>query len=122
MNWKQLYTSATPEERYRILLRLSHAVHHRRARLVLVRGLLRRDRRHSLNQVIVLNDRRQSNPPNVYLWVIFMFILSLMFLTVSMISIQNIYSGGAWLMLGFDLVLFLMGTALQKFNRARSLI
>jgi hypothetical protein len=45
MNWNQLYTTLTPEERYQLMLEMLKTLERRASKRVLVRGRLLRDRR-----------------------------------------------------------------------------
>jgi len=57
MNWKQLYTTATPQEREEILLTMFRTIAARQQRLILARGRLLRERRRAA-RLHFIHDRR----------------------------------------------------------------
>jgi len=59
MNWKQLHTSATPEERLELLTQMLRAVEERKQRVVFTGRRWVRNRRQGY-QAHFLNDRRSS--------------------------------------------------------------
>lgn len=62
MNWNQLYTSSTPEERLEAALLMLSAIEERKQRLVLSRGRLVREKRGPFPGAHFLNDRRRLRP------------------------------------------------------------
>lgn len=81
MNWNQLYTSSTPEERMELTLLMLSAIEERKQRLVLSRGRLVREKRGNFPGAHFLNDRRRlrRSLPSVLTRLSYIFIL----LTVS---------------------------------------
>lgn len=62
MNWKQIYTSSTPEERLEAVLLMLSAIEERKQRLVFSRGRLVREKRGNFPGAHFLNDRRRLRP------------------------------------------------------------
>jgi hypothetical protein len=62
MNWKQLYASATPQEREAMLLSMLRTIEARQNTKVIARGQIIRERRGSFRGAHFLNDRRSSSP------------------------------------------------------------
>lgn len=81
MNWNQLYTSATPEERLEAALLMLSTIEERKQRLVFSRGRLVREKRGNFPGAHFLNDRRRlrRSLPSILTKLSYIFIL----LTVS---------------------------------------
>ncbi len=61
MNWNQLHTSSTPEERDETTLLLLRTIEERKQRLVFSRGRLVREKRGNFPGAHFVNDRRSSS-------------------------------------------------------------
>lgn len=59
MNWNQLYTSSTSEERLEAALLMLSTIQERKQRLILSRGRLVREKRGNFPGAHFLNDRRR---------------------------------------------------------------
>jgi hypothetical protein len=107
MNWKQLYTAATPEEREELLLEMFRVHEARQNRKVLVRGRLLRERRRETIAHFIGDRRLQSLVRRrKTLWttgLIFAAILTWSVAAFEALHAQPIY--GAFLVIGFDLFL-----------------
>lgn len=81
MNWNQLYTSSTPEERIEAALLMLSTIEERKQRLILSRGRIVREKRGNFPGAHFLNDRRRlrRSLPSVLTRLSYIFIL----LTVS---------------------------------------
>ena len=62
MNWNQLYTSSTSQERLETVLHVLCTIEERKQRLVLARGRLVREKRGPFPGAHFLNDRRRLRP------------------------------------------------------------
>lgn len=81
MNWNQINTSTTPEERLEIALLILRTIEERQQRLILSRGRLVREKRGNFPGAHFLNDRRRLRRPT--LRVITLASFAFMLLTVS---------------------------------------
>lgn len=107
MNWKQLYTTATPAEREEILILMLQTIEAREQRLILARGRLLRERRRAARLHFV-RDRRVppvTRATRNLLRTLTMFILSTISITVFLISARIEPRYGAPLLFGYDLLL-----------------
>ena len=107
MNWQQLYTTATPAEREKILILMLQTIEARQQRIILARGRLLRERRRAARLHFV-RDRRippVTRTTRNLLRTLTMFILSTISITVFLVSahIQPMY--GAPLLFGYALLL-----------------
>lgn len=106
MEWKNLYTTATPAEREEILIAMLQAIEARQQRLILARGRLVRNRRRAIIAHFI-GDRRLAPRPtrSRVIQFTFIFILTTLSLTTWLIAahIQPMY--GAPLLFGYDLLL-----------------
>lgn len=59
MNWNQLYTSSTPEERLEAVMLMLSTIEERKQRLILSRGRLVREKRGNFPGAHFINDRRR---------------------------------------------------------------
>lgn len=62
MNWKQLYASATPQEREAMLLSMLRTIEERHAKVILASGRLIHERRGPFPGAHFINDRRRLRP------------------------------------------------------------
>ena len=107
MNWNQLYTTATPEEREEILLLMLQTLEARQQRLVLARGRLVRERRRA-QRLHYLHDRRTPRPRRItrnLLRSLTLFIALTVSITTWLIAAHIPPMYGAPLLLGYDLLL-----------------
>jgi hypothetical protein len=119
MNWNQLYTSATPEERFETVLHMLRTIEERQQRLVLSRGRLVREKRGNFPGAHFLNDRRRlrRSLPSVLTKVSYIFIL----LTVSIATWLFVLYAPAQLAIP-TMLLHLVGlTAVLLFKPYRSI-
>jgi hypothetical protein len=74
MNLKQIYSSATPEERLEILLDATKPIESRKEKLILVHGRLIRERRQLILSAHFVHDRRSRIKPRAVLAGYFLFV------------------------------------------------
>jgi len=107
MNWKQLYTAATPLEREEILIAMLQAVEARQQRLILARGRLVRNRRRATIAHFIGDRRLQSFVRRrKTLWTAGL--VSAAIVTWSVAAFEAIHAQpiyGAFMVIGFDLFL-----------------
>lgn len=107
MNWKQLYTTATPAEREELLIMMLQSIEARQNRKVLVRGRLLRERRRETIAHFIGDRRLQSIiRRRKTLWITGLISAALVTWSVAAfeaLHAQPIY--GAFLVIGFDLFL-----------------
>jgi hypothetical protein len=107
MNWKQLYTAATPAEREELLFEMFRTIEACENRKVLVRGRLLRERRRETIAHFIGDRRLQSLVRRrKTLWttgLIFAAIVTWSVAAFEALHAQPIY--GAFLVIGFDLLL-----------------
>lgn len=107
MNWNQLYTTATPQERDEMLLLMLQTLEARQQRLILARGRLLRERRHA-QRLHYLHDRRTPRPQRLtrtLLRSITLFIAITVSITTWLIAAHIPPMYGAPLLFGYDLLL-----------------
>jgi hypothetical protein len=80
MNWNQLHTSSSPEERLDAVLLILRTIEERKQRLVFARGRLVREKRGNFPGAHFLNDRRRlrHSPQRTINRASFVFILTVM--------------------------------------------
>ena len=107
MNWKQLYTAATPAEREEILIAMLQTIETRQQRLILARGRLLRERRRETIAHFIGDRRLQStNRRRKVFWTAGLICAAIVTWSVAAfeaLHAQPIY--GALLVIGFDLYL-----------------
>jgi hypothetical protein len=103
MNWRQLHTAATPEERLELMLHLLETIERRQRRLVRVGWGFRRERRRQ-RAAHFIGDRRlrHRSPLLRALWLYTLATLSIATWLIAA-HIQPIY--GAPLLFGYNLLL-----------------
>jgi hypothetical protein len=119
MNWTQLHTSSTPEEREETTLLLLRTIEERRQRLVLSRGRLVREKRGNFPGAHFINDRRRLRRtlPRILTRLSYIFIL----LTVSVATWLFVLYAPAQLAIP-TMLLHLVGlTAVLLFKPYRSI-
>lgn len=83
MNWNQLYTSTTPEERLEATLHMLRAIEERQQRLVFSRGRLVREKRGNFPGAHFVHDRRRLRPRLTRMVSLFSFAFTLITVSVA---------------------------------------
>lgn len=110
MEWKKLYTTATPAEREELLILMLQTIEARQQRLILARGRLVRNRRRAIIAHFI-GDRRLAPRPTPILQFMFMFILSTLSIATWLIAAHIQPAYGAPLIFSY---LLLIATLLIK--------
>lgn len=106
MNWKQIHTSSTHQERVELLVDILHVLEHRQHRILLVNGRIIHERRR-VQRWHYINDRRDSHRSwlrHIYLSAIIA-ILVLISTTTWLISLNTSPLYGTILIIFHNLIL-----------------
>lgn len=104
MNWKQLYTAATPAEREELLILMLQHIEARQQKIILARGRLLRERRRK-SIAHILGDRRLAPRSIPIAQIGFIFILSTLSIATWLIAVHIQPMYGAPLIFGYNLLL-----------------
>lgn len=114
MNWQQLYTASTPEERLELLLDMLHVVETRSSPIVFAGGRLRRERRRE-SAAHYIRDRRGRYPTRALIRTLYMLMLGVVSLSVWLVALNIPREIAAPLVLAYAVML----VALLLINPAR---
>lgn len=108
MNWKQLYASATPQEREYIMFLMLQTIEARKNKNIVARGRLIKERRGPFAGAHFLNDRRKASlRRNVYR-ILFISILLLVSSTTFLVAYNIPNKYGAPLIFFYNIGLLLI--------------
>lgn len=104
MNWTQLHTASTEEERLELLLHMLHTLEARQSPIILAGGRLRRERR-SERVAHFIRDRRGRQLNRAIPRALYIFILGTVFFTLWLVALNIPPEFGAPLVFTYTVML-----------------